>query len=190
MVFEITPSFYLTLTVFLSRLGARATGTILQMGSVYIFQFFVTHVFQWPILSVQQMRINRFYFAPQVDVGFTGWLQCKGADSKQQPPQSDLHGAADAHKKVTSTNVDWIGHSILLARVVLGSRSGWADETRVASCFFFHTKNPNLGMYILEGLGKEKCKLYAHLQYFKAVWYIVCSYGVFSPFWYVVPRKI
>jgi hypothetical protein len=46
----------------------------------------------------------------------------------------------------------------------------------------------------MEGVGI----LHVHLVYFKAVWYILWQYGIFysylvyifSPFWYVVPRKI
>jgi hypothetical protein len=31
---------------------------------------------------------------------------------------------------------------------------------------------------------------YGHLVYFTAIWYILLLFGIFSPFWYVVPRKI
>jgi hypothetical protein len=31
---------------------------------------------------------------------------------------------------------------------------------------------------------------YGHLVYFVAVWYILWLFGMFYPFWYVVPRKI
>jgi hypothetical protein len=31
---------------------------------------------------------------------------------------------------------------------------------------------------------------YGHLNYFMAIWYIMWYFGLFSAFWYVVPRKI
>jgi hypothetical protein len=32
--------------------------------------------------------------------------------------------------------------------------------------------------------------LYGHLIYFMAIWYILWSFGIFPPFWYIVPREI
>jgi hypothetical protein len=29
-----------------------------------------------------------------------------------------------------------------------------------------------------------------HLVYFVTIWYISRAFGTFSPFWYVIPRKI
>jgi hypothetical protein len=67
---------------------------------------------------------------------------------------------------------------------------------RVARWHIFKTKIPilvNLGgfcigrcWYILWTLGP----IYGRLVYFEAIWYILWLFGIFFPFWYVVPRKI
>jgi hypothetical protein len=44
----------------------------------------------------------------------------------------------------------------------------------------------NVGMHILCAFGI----LYGHWKYFIAIWYILWTFDIFSPFWYVVPRKI
>jgi hypothetical protein len=31
---------------------------------------------------------------------------------------------------------------------------------------------------------------YGHLVYFMVIWYTCWSFGIFFPFWYVLPRKI
>jgi hypothetical protein len=60
----------------------------------------------------------------------------------------------------------------------------------------FQTKNPNLGkswkdmqwqmLVYLWSFGP----FYDHLVYFVAIWYNLWTFGIFFPFWYVVPRKI
>jgi hypothetical protein len=58
---------------------------------------------------------------------------------------------------------------------------------------YFQTKNPNVGTYILEGLGMENVVIFfAHLEYFMAILYTLWQFGIvcghlvyFSPFWYV-----
>jgi hypothetical protein len=60
---------------------------------------------------------------------------------------------------------------------------------QVCQMVYFQTKNPNLGKFwrVLQW------KLLAHfcrLVYFTAIWYILWSFDMFPPFWYVVPSKI
>jgi hypothetical protein len=60
------------------------------------------------------------------------------------------------------------------------------------SHFFSHTSEPGLpdGLfsnqkfgYILEGLEMENvCIFYDHLEYFMAIWYNLCSFGILFPF--------
>jgi hypothetical protein len=54
----------------------------------------------------------------------------------------------------------------------------------------FSNQKSRIG-YILEGLAIEGVgKLYGHLVYFVAIWYISWLFGMFFLFLYVVPRKI
>jgi hypothetical protein len=54
-------------------------------------------------------------------------------------------------------------------------------ESRVARWYgYFQTKNPDLG--ISEGLAMRMVgKFYGHLVNFPAIWYILCSFGIFYP---------
>jgi hypothetical protein len=68
---------------------------------------------------------------------------------------------------------------------------------RVARWYVF---KPNTHFWsILEGLALEDAGAfygplvyftYGHLVYFVAIWYILLPFGIFFPFWYVVPRQI
>jgi hypothetical protein len=42
------------------------------------------------------------------------------------------------------------------------------------------------GIHILWPFGQFS----GHLVYFRTLWCILCSFGVLSPFWYIVQRKI
>jgi hypothetical protein len=63
---------------------------------------------------------------------------------------------------------------------------------RVARWFIFKPKIPILGScygrywYIIFPFGQ----ISGYLVYFMALWYILWSFGIFSPFWYIVERKI
>jgi hypothetical protein len=63
---------------------------------------------------------------------------------------------------------------------------------------YFQTKNHDLGKF-LEVLAMEDAGMYivltfgqfhGHLVHFMVLWYILWSFGIFSPFWCIVPRKI
>jgi hypothetical protein len=59
------------------------------------------------------------------------------------------------------------------------------DHVQGCQIVYFQTKTSQFGQ-ILEGRAKEVAVVgifYGHLIYFVVIWY-------FSPFWYVVPRKI
>jgi hypothetical protein len=68
-------------------------------------------------------------------------------------------------------------------------------QSRVARWFIFKPKFPtwvNFGgpyngscLYILRPFGQFS----GHLVYFMALWYILWSVGIFSPFWYIFPTK-
>jgi hypothetical protein len=55
---------------------------------------------------------------------------------------------------------------------------------------YFHTKYQH--GYILEGQGMENIGIsYSHLKKIIIVWYVIGGkLGIFSQFWYIVPRKI
>jgi hypothetical protein len=63
---------------------------------------------------------------------------------------------------------------------------------------YFKTKNPNLGNFGRVLQWKMLVYVfYGHVVYFTAIWYIlwtfgiICGkFGIFFPFWYVVPGKI
>jgi hypothetical protein len=53
---------------------------------------------------------------------------------------------------------------------------------------YFQTKNPNLGKF-LEALGMEKFGIFcAHLEYIKAIWYILWQFGNLAAIWYIFSR--
>jgi hypothetical protein len=55
---------------------------------------------------------------------------------------------------------------------------------------YFQNEKSQFGQF-LGGLAMEDVGIFnGHLVYFTAIWYILWLFGVFSPFWYVVPRKI
>jgi hypothetical protein len=61
---------------------------------------------------------------------------------------------------------------------------------KVSRVSIFQTKNFYLGKF-LEGLAMEVVGLFdGDLVYFTNIWYILWLFGIFFPFWYVVPRKI
>jgi hypothetical protein len=55
---------------------------------------------------------------------------------------------------------------------------------------YFETKNPNLGKIWRVLQWKMMVHFNGHLAYFTSIWYIFWPFGIFFPFWYVVPRKI
>jgi hypothetical protein len=60
----------------------------------------------------------------------------------------------------------------------------------------FSNQNPNLGKFWMSCNGRCWFILWPfgqfsrHLLYFMAIWYALWSFAIFSPFWYVAPRKI
>jgi hypothetical protein len=55
---------------------------------------------------------------------------------------------------------------------------------------YFHTKNPNLGIHILEVLGIENVGMSAgSLECFTVIWYTLCPFGNFGVIWYIPSIK-
>jgi hypothetical protein len=52
----------------------------------------------------------------------------------------------------------------------------WRAE-RVARCYIFHTKNPDLGIF---GNGKMFVTFYVHLEYFMPTWNILRPFGLLN----------
>jgi hypothetical protein len=57
-------------------------------------------------------------------------------------------------------------------------------QCRVARWYIFKPKIP-----ILAGFGMEKVGIfYDHLEYIRAIWYILWSFGKLEAIWYLFPR--
>jgi hypothetical protein len=64
------------------------------------------------------------------------------------------------------------------------------NDNQGCQMVYFRTRNTKFGK-ILEGLATGRVGiLYVRLVYFTAIWYILCLFGIFSMFWYVVPKNL
>jgi hypothetical protein len=78
----------------------------------------------------------------------------------------------------------------LFSRVKQQER-GISAVPRVARWFYFHTKNPYMGVYILKGLGMQHVGIfYGHSVYFNAKLVFCVVFWYIFPFWSITPRKI
>jgi hypothetical protein len=53
---------------------------------------------------------------------------------------------------------------------------------------YFQTKNPILGKF-WKVLQWKMLVFYGQMVYFMAIWYIMWSFGIFFPFWYIATEK-
>jgi hypothetical protein len=101
------------------------------------------------------------------------------------------------YKKWKFNEAACLGACFAVETMAAAEDKHWKGSQQGCQMAYFLTKNPDLGKFY-EGLAMEGAGIfYVHFVHFMAIWSIVWPIGlfkvnwyIFSPFWYVAPRKI